>query len=356
MSMSYQESERASLTKLSKCDPLTFCSASDFLYNQDTCNTGKILKTSDTYENKVAIILGHYEGNNHIAEQMQSILNQSYQSYHIFFVDDQSPTPISTDALCGKAEQLSKISVSIRPKNIGFTNNFIGALADIDQPFEYFAFSDQDDIWHLDKLERAMAALKKTPPGKAALYCSRTEIFDEKCEHTLGYSPLFSRPPSFANALVQNIGGGNTMVFNRAARDLIITATVETNIVSHDWWCYQIVTGAGGHIVYDPKPSLKYRQHKKNLVGANSNWMARFTRIRGLLRGQLSKWNDINTKILKENEHLLTTKNKKILNDFIKARESFLLKRLMLFKRSGIYRQTTFGNLGLLLGIILKKV
>ena len=146
------------------------------------------------------------------------------------------------------------------------------------------------------------------------------------------------------------------MVFNRATRDLIINAAVGANVVSHDWWCYQIVTGAGGYVVYDTEPCLKYRQHASNLVGANTSWRARFLRIRGLLQGRFRTWNDINLKALQEHAHLLTRDNRKILSDFIEARQSSLIKRLFLFKRSGIYRQTLLDNLGLVLGVFLNKV
>jgi glycosyltransferase involved in cell wall biosynthesis len=314
-------------------------------------------ETLESTENKVAIILGYHNGENYVAEQLKSILRQSHQAFHVFITDDRSSNPITTDVLrVDTNKQLSKLSIGIRPENVGFATNFIRALADIDQPFEYFAFSDQDDVWHTNKLENALAALSEVSADTPALYCARTEIADETCSQILGYSTLFSKPPSFANALVQNIVSGNTMVFNNAARQLIVASALNAHMDSHDWWSYQIVTGAGGYVVYDPEPCLKYRQHANNLVGANTSWRARFLRIRGLLQGRFRTWNDTNLKVLSEHSHLLTRDNNKILSDFIEARQSSLIKRLFLFKRSGIYRQTLFGNLGLLLGVFLNKV
>jgi glycosyltransferase involved in cell wall biosynthesis len=307
-------------------------------------------------QSRVAVILGYFDGQSFIGEQLQSIIGQTHSALHIYLCDDNSERRFSLDSLRLDQNSLSKMSVGVRLHNIGFTNNFLNALACVSDEFEYFAFSDQDDVWHEDKLEKAIAALDKGPPEQPALYCARTEIVDATCEHTLGFSPLFDKPPSFANALVQNIGGGNTMVFNRAARDLILEATQHASVVSHDWWCYQVVTGAGGHVIYDSEPSLKYRQHDHNLVGANTSWRARLLRIRGLLRGRFREWNDINLAALSAHKHLLTNSNQRVLSDFIEARQSSLIKRLFLFKRSGIYRQTLFGNLGLLLGVFLNKV
>ncbi len=339
-------------------EPLLFRSRSMPLSasNHDAHSVDERNVTFKLIENKVAIILGYYEGDKHVAEQLQSIFEQSHQALHVFVSDDQSQPSFTTDEIGVSAEQLAKLSIGIRPNNVGFANNFLNSLASIDDSFEYFAFSDQDDVWHKDKLEKALAVLSKNSSDVPALYCGRTEISNETCTQTLGYSPIFSKPPSFANALIQNLGGGNTMVFNKSARDLIVRSSLNVTVVSHDWWSYQIVTGAGGHVFYDPEPCLKYRQHGNNLVGANTSWAARFVRIRALLQGRLRTWNDIYLKTLLDHKHLLTEQNIRVLNDFIDARQSRLIIRLKLFKRSGIHCQTLFGNLGLLLGILLNKV
>lgn len=309
-----------------------------------------------TSKGRVAVILGYFNGQPFIGEQLQSIILQTYSDLHICICDDKSEPRFSFDDLSLVQDSLSKISVGIRLENIGFVNNFLNGLANVSDEFEYFAFSDQDDVWHEDKLEKAITALEKFSHEKPALYCARTEIVDATCERTSGYSPLFKRPPSFANALVQNIGGGNTMVFNKAAKDLILVTTRDTTVVSHDWWCYQVVAGAGGHVIYDPEPCLKYRQHDNNLVGENSSWWARILRIRELLQERFRDWNEINLSSLSAHKHLLTIANQRVLDDFIQARQSSLIKRLFFVKRSGIYRQTLLGNLGLLLGIFLNKV
>lgn len=307
-------------------------------------------------ENQVAIILAYYDGHLFIKDQLHSIFDQSHKALNVFLCDDKSNTPFSLDNLQLNSKQLSKLSLATRSQNIGLTKNFLNPLANINEKFDYFAFSDQDDIWHKDKLEKAIAEISKVKSDIPALYCARTEIVDATAENTLSNSPLFSRPPSFANALVQSIGGGNTMVFNRAAKNLIIKASLNFDIIYHDWWCYQIISGVGGYVFCDPEPCLKYRQHDFNLVGANNNWRARLIRIRKLLQGRFREWTDINLKSLLENKHLLTKSNQKVLEDFIKARQSTLLKRLYFFKKSGIYRQTLLGNFGLLVGIIFNKV
>ena len=305
---------------------------------------------------QLAVILGYYNGEPYLCEQLRSIFNQTHPPAHIFISDDSSDTELSLESLKDPRLNLEKVSIGVRAANIGFVYNFLNALSYVDEPFRYFAFSDQDDVWHPDKLEKALDTLEQYPEDKPALYCARTVITDETCNVINGMSPLYSKPPSFANALVQCIGGGNTMVFNKAARDLIVQSSSNTEVISHDWWCYQIITGAGGIVVYDREPCLKYRQHANNLVGSNKSWKARFIRILGLFQGRFRRWNDINLSALNKHRALLTQENQNYLDNFIAARRSNFMKRSFLFCRSGLYRQTLFGNLGLLLGITINKV
>ena len=222
-------------------------------------NTTTLNKKMDS-EN-VVILLSFYEGHDFIEEQLLSIANQTRKDFKIYLTDDCSKRTLDKSGLNIPSDFASKLSVKVTSRNLGFVGNFLSALQSVTDNPEFFAFSDQDDIWHKDKLETAINALSEVSQNVPALYCARTEYTNYDCNQTLGYSPLFQKPPSFANALIQNIGGGNTMVFNRAASRLIKSSFDNTYPVSHDWWCYQIVTGAGGVVIYDPKPRIKYRQH-----------------------------------------------------------------------------------------------
>ena len=114
-------------------------------------------------------------------------------------------------------------------------------------------------MWYKDKLERALTWLATVPADVPALYCGRTELVSDD-GRSYGFSPLFTRPIAFRNAIIQSLGGGNTMVFNKAAKRLLET-TGKLEVVLHDWWMYQLVSAVGGAIHYDPQPTLKYRQH-----------------------------------------------------------------------------------------------
>src|SRR6202012_5025143 len=121
-------------------------------------------------------------------------------------------------------------------------------------------------------------------------------------------------------------------------------------LVSHDWWTYQVVSGMGGRLRYDPRPSLKYRQHGQNIFGTNLGWRSRFSRLSGLASGLVGQWNAVNLEVLSSYSLALTPENKIARDLFAKARKSTLPRRVYLLWKSGVYRQTVTETLGLYLG------
>lgn len=304
----------------------------------------------------VAILLAHYNGAAMLGEQLQSLSAQTHRDWSLILSDDGSSDAwmdIATDFT--KSEPGRRIWLTNGPRR-GFAQNFASLIALAGPSVPYAAFCDQDDVWCPAKLETAIAALKTVSPGQPALYCGRTMVVDQNLQ-PLHMSPYFARPPDFRNALVQNIGGGNTMVLNRAALDLLQDTIHHTDgIVSHDWWTYQLVSGAGGEVIYDPEPHVLYRQHAGNLVGANGGWRARVARLLRLLKGEFRAWNTANTAALEKSKHWLTPEARDTLAQFSKARQGRLGVRLASLSRSGAYRQTRQGQCALWLAAWLRKL
>ena len=145
------------------------------------------------------------------------------------------------------------------------------------------------------------------------------------------------------------------MLMNNAAANLLKQAGV-LEVISHDWWAYMLISGAGGTVIYDKKTSLLYRQHDNNQVGENTGWSAKIKRINLLLAGNFRKWNTANVTALLKVKHLLSKKNCAILEQFESARnKSFFLRIIGLWKIK-IFRQTPLEQLGLIIAIILKKI
>lgn len=301
----------------------------------------------------VAILLATYNGDRFLEEQINSIIRQSFSDWLIVISDDGSSD--GTIALVQKFQQQlgdNRLRLVNGPK-AGFVANFMSLINNANIQAQFFAFCDQDDIWHPNHLERALATLKAFA-DVPALYCSRTRlVFSDGSPFSI--SPLFSKTPSFNNALVQSLAGGNTMVFNEHARRLM-AQTHNLPVVSHDWWAYILISGAGGIVRFSDQPSVDYRQHGGNLIGANSTLKDRLHRIKRMLAGHFQQWNDINLKSLEQCQHLLTEENRQVLRTFTKARQGTLLQRFIRVKRSGVHRQTILGNLGLWLATLLNKL
>ncbi|SDP55838.1 Glycosyl transferase family 2 [Ectopseudomonas guguanensis] len=304
---------------------------------------------------KVAILLCTFHGQRYLAEQLESFAAQSHQSWEVWASDDGSKDDTYSILVEYKKKwPVGRLSIHSGPAE-GFAANFLSLTCRASINADFYAYSDQDDVWEADKLARALAWLESIPVNVPALYCSRTRLVDAD-NNEIGVSPLFSKAPSFANALVQNIAGGNTMVFNNAARELLREAGENKSVITHDWWAYMVVTGCGGQVHYDAVPTLRYRQHGDNVVGTNNGWAARLKRIRMLFQGRFKRWNDGNIAALFTLEHRLTPENQALLRRFVDARSMSLIPRVVHIKRSGVYRQTLLGNIGLIAAAILGKI
>ncbi len=304
---------------------------------------------------QIAILLCTYQGEKYLAAQLDSFEAQSYPDWSLWVSDDGS-TDATLNLLATYAQHHRPGQVTMRsgPRK-GFVANFMSLLCEPTLHADYYALSDQDDIWHADKLERAVKWLSQVSAGQPALYCTRTELIDE-ADQSLGLSPLFTRPPAFANALMQNVAGGNTMVMNNAARSLLLEAGADVDVVAHDWWVYIVVSACGGCVHYDSEPSLRYRQHAENLIGANAGVSARLLRIRMLFEGSLKAWTNQHIRALTPFLPKLTPSNRRVFDRFVSARQRNLLPRIIGIKRSGVYRQTALGNLGLLAAAIVNRI
>ncbi|WP_342216038.1 glycosyltransferase family 2 protein [Pseudomonas sp. TH49] len=303
----------------------------------------------------VAILMCTYNGASFLAEQLDSLERQTYRNWKLYVSDDGSQDETLTILQAFRVKMgAERVHIAAGPKR-GFVANFLSLACRADIDADFFAWSDQDDIWRDFKLQKALESLQGIPGDVPALYCGRTELIGES-GHSFGYSPRFNLPPSFSNALVQSIGGGNTMVFNRATQKLLLEAGYDLDVPCHDWWAYLLVSGAGGEVHYDPEPTLLYRQHDENLIGGNSGWSARLKRIPLIYQGRFSKWNDQIIKALEAMHHRLSPEHQVTLDRFKKARKQKLFSRILGFQRAGIYRQTLLGNLGLILVVLLKKI
>lgn len=303
---------------------------------------------------KVAILLCTYNGAAFLSEQLESFATQTHRNWVIYASDDGSNDETVKLLKGFQDRQGDDRLVILEGPRKGFAKNFLSLIKNPSIDADYFAFSDQDDVWFPDKLERSIAALAGAQ-SSPALYCSRTRLVSAD-RKVIGASPLFVAPPHFRNALVQSIAGANTMLINRQSRALLAGTADDAVIVAHDWLTYLLVSGCGGKVTYDQIPTLDYRQHGGNLIGANSGFKERLIRLGKMCSGRFNEWSNQNLIVLADFKQKLTSENRLTLERFEQARQSSLLRRLYLMRQSGVYRQTGKGNVSLFIATCLNKI
>lgn len=303
----------------------------------------------------VAILLCTYNGARFLAEQLDSLTAQTHKNWVVIASDDGS-----TDQTLEILQQYQskwpsgKLTIRSGPQK-GFCQNFLSLACDPNIRADYYAFCDQDDVWLPEKLKVALENISSNQQVKVPyLYCGRTKYVNENLK-PCGMSPLFVFPPSFRNALVQSIAGGNTMVFNQATK-WVLEKVGPVEVPSHDWWIYQVVSGVEGIVFYNPKPYVLYRQHEFALVGGNNSFPAKLERVIMLLQGRFQGWNTQNIIALKQINYLLVKNHQEILRLFEILRGAHIKDRFRLMEVCGLYRQTRRGTFSLFLAALIKKI
>lgn len=224
----------------------------------------------------VSILLATLNGAAHLREQLESIQAQDHKDWHIILSDDGSideTLNIATSTI--EADRLT----ILRGPQKGLTQNFWNALMHV--PEGYFAaFCDQDDVWNTDKLSNALLHIgKSTDP---TLFSAGRVVTDETL-HAL-YCQSRRSVRSFTGLLWRNRITGHTCMINPEAVQILKKFPPPIGIPFHDWWAALVLKGVGAEFVHDPEPSLYYRQHTSNVLGAQGG------RIRKILNGTYVGW------------------------------------------------------------------
>lgn len=217
---------------------------------------------------KVAILISTYNGMRYLSEQLDSLIGQEGVIVTVFVRDDGS-TDDTKEMLTSYAEKHDNIKVSFE-NNVGVGNAFLKMIYDAPSDYDYYALSDQDDVWEPDKVVSAVNFLEKTG---GMLYASNQECVDAEC-NSLGlrydeHSRINLTPEGI---LSENNLAGCTMVFNNKFYSIITEegrrpSSELLKVRIHDVWLAMVASLYGG-LVYDPSSHIKYRQHGDNIVGA----------------------------------------------------------------------------------------
>jgi len=229
---------------------------------------------------KVAILLASYNGTKYIKEQIDSILNQKDVDLTIFISDD-----LSTDGTIEYLQNIYKaekrlVYLEANQKFGGAAKNFYRLIRDVEfSGFDYVSLADQDDIWYEDKLIRAINTIEEK---QIDAYSSNVLAFWEN-----GEEKVLDKADEQANYdyLFEAAGPGCTYVLSQKlandVKEFMIKNWEQINQVDlHDWLIYAYGRENNYKWYIDNKPSMRYRQHISNQVGANNGVAAKIKRLK----------------------------------------------------------------------------
>ncbi|MGI6455394.1 MAG: glycosyltransferase [bacterium] len=200
----------------------------------------------------IKILLSTYNGESYIREQLESYTYQTYKDFEVLVRDDGSTD--KTVEIIKNFRALYNIKL-VCGENKGVNGSFFELLS-IAGESQYYAFSDQDDYWLPEKLNRAVSTIKSFESNRNMpfLYCSSFI----KADRNLIPIKHVKRniEPSFSNSLLQSIASGLTIVINNSARELLLSHLPDMKkICMYDWW-FALVISAFGVVYYDQYPAV----------------------------------------------------------------------------------------------------
>ena len=230
----------------------------------------------------VQVLLSTYNGEAYLKEQLDSILNQKNIAVKLFVRDDGSSDG-TVDILRAYAALHDNMQY-LSGENCGVVASFFRLFELSDPDVDFYALSDQDDVWDEDKLSIACQKLEQMRKSKSQkkkkhdsqirtfttplLYCCDAWNTDDALNLLPESMQTAGRElvPDFRNALIENIARGASIVFNQALMSYI-RISMPQDIYMHDWWLY-LVASCFGEVCYDSAAHYKYRQHAGNALGA----------------------------------------------------------------------------------------
>ncbi len=299
----------------------------------------------------VHIILATYNGEQYVAEQLKSILDNTWQNVKITVCDDGSKDHTIEIVKEYIMRYPEKVELHQNEENKGVKLNFLEAVRK--SPYQYLMFSDQDDYWYQEKIEmtikKLLAMEKKYGTKKPLVVFADATVTDERRNvihpsfHKSG--KLNCRALSLNRMLMENKLIGCTMAMNGDVKNYVTSLPKQLRM--HDWWIALIATSFG-KIGYLDKALLDYRQHGNNVVG-NVNFL---TYIKNRLLSVAKQHLVLKETVAQGEEFLklfgtqLSSENLYILKEFVQMNHTNFFMKRYLFIKHKYYKTGLNRNIG----------
>jgi len=226
-------------------------------------------------EPKVGILMATYNGENFVADQIESILEQTYKNW-ILIIHDDGSNDKTIDIVKEYKNKYHKnmilIDDGIRCGGAKENFNHLLRIAHDRYDFDYIMFSDQDDIWFPFKVKTTldrMIDVEDKHANKPVCVYTDLMIVDEYLtiisNSFWDYQKIYPYNNTLNRLITQNVVTGCTIMLNKIAVKLVYEIPIEA--VLHDWWI-ALVISAFGELYPLHEATLLYRQHRCNVAGA----------------------------------------------------------------------------------------
>lgn len=227
---------------------------------------------------RVCVLLATHNGERYLEEQLESILSQEGVELRILASDDDSRDG-TLEILHTIAARDSRVTVLPQGSFGSPSGNFYRLIDEVDLNWaEFVGFADQDDVWLPGKLARHAAILRREAVDGVS---SNVIAFDEQGRETLIRKDT---PQRLADYVFETPGPGSSMLLSRRLMELIRAQLQNPDSPARDAWShdllfYALARAAGCGWYVDPEPSVAYRQHGENAIGANGTLKAAAKRL-----------------------------------------------------------------------------
>lgn len=222
---------------------------------------------------KVCVLLAAYNGAAYIRQQIDSILRQDYPNIQLVLSDDGSEDG-TQDILAEYGARFPNQVVWYQSgKRFGKPQKHFLHLLQNFHNAPYIMFSDQDDVWHPDKVSKTLRKMQEieSDVSMPALVHTDLRVVDQDLNviapSFCAYSNINGDRLKTNQLLVQNVVTGCTVMVNHALAELACVEIAEDRVIMHDWWM-AILASACGTTGFLNEPTIEYRQHGSNSVGA----------------------------------------------------------------------------------------
>ena len=296
----------------------------------------------------VNVLMSTYNGEQYLEEQLQSILNQVDIKVKILVRDDGSTD--KTIEILNKYKNKGLLEW-YTGENLRSARSFMNLVYNVDES-EYYAFSDQDDVWNKDKLKIAVKALELQGDSHIPrLYCSNYQLVDANLDLMQDNGHVSTT--KFNEALVSSCCTGCTTVFNNSLLKILQIYTPKV-IVMHDDWAHKVCLAVGGTVIYDSSKTLKYRQHENNVDGGIHSKYDKMKQIINRISNKECIRSKQTKEILKGYKNLMPLDNFKIIKKFIDYYDGNFVERIKLVMCKEIKTPYKRLNRGFNIAILFK--